>query len=158
MTSAPRLAIRSATVGDLNALHDLETRSFTSDQVSRRALAHLVMRAHAATLVADHDGQIVGSVIVRFRRGSRSARIYSIAVASVARGQGVGARLLHAAEDTARHAGCTRMHLEIRKDNAASISLFEKLGYRRFAQYPGYYEDGMDAWRYEKSLVQRTDP
>lgn len=153
MTSAPRITIRSAEVGDLNALHDLETQSFTTDRVSRRALAHLLTRANASTLVAERDGHTLGSVFVLFRRGSDTARIYSIAVTGAARGQGVGVQLVEAAENEARQAGCTRMRLEIRHDNPASISLFQKLGYQRFGEYPGYYEDGMGAWRYEKDLA-----
>jgi ribosomal-protein-alanine N-acetyltransferase len=44
------------------------------------------------------------------------------------------------------------MRLEVRQDNSAAIRLYERLGYRRFAARQGYYEDGEDAWRYEKKL------
>ena len=39
-----------------------------------------------------------------------------------------------------------------RQDNPGAIRLYEKLGYRRFAAIAGFYEDGADAWRYEKRL------
>lgn len=155
MTPVPPITFRPAGVGDLNGLYDLETQSFTSDRVSRRALAHLLQRANAAVIVAERDDRpqpLVGSVIVLFREGSRLARIYSIAVSPTVRGQGVGGRLVEAAEAAARQSGRTGMRLEVRKDNAASIALFEKMGYQRFGEYVNYYEDQMDAWRYEKHL------
>ena len=155
MTPVPPITFRPAGVGDLNGLYDLETQSFTSDRVSRRALAHLLQRANAAIIVAERDDRpqpLVGSVIVLFREGSRRARIYSIAVAPEVRGQGVGVQLVDRAEAAARSKGRTGMRLEVRKDNAASIALFEKMGYQRFGEYVDYYEDHMDAWRYEKHL------
>ena len=42
----------------------------------------------------------------------------------------------------------------MRADNGAGIRLYERRGYVRFAVRPDYYEDGMEAWRYEKALVQ----
>ncbi|MEY2262323.1 GNAT family N-acetyltransferase, partial [Rhodanobacter denitrificans] len=36
--------------------------------------------------------------------------------------------------------------------NAAAIGLYERRGFRRTGHQPGYYEDGEDAWRYEKPL------
>ena len=44
------------------------------------------------------------------------------------------------------------MRLEVRTDNAAAIALYEGRGYRRLAGIASYYEDGGDAWRYEKAL------
>jgi hypothetical protein len=50
------------------------------------------------------------------------------------------------------------MRLEVRKDNRASIGLFESLGYRRFGEYADYYADRMAAWRHEKPLDERLKP
>jgi hypothetical protein len=40
----------------------------------------------------------------------------------------------------------------------ASIALFTRLGYKPFGEYGDYYEDHMDAWRYEKSLAPHLSP
>ena len=69
-----------------------------------------------------------------------------------ASGLGLGSLVLDAAEADARAHGCTRLRLEVRADNGAGIRLYERRGYLRFAVIPDYYEDGMEAWRYEKSL------
>jgi len=42
----------------------------------------------------------------------------------------------------------------VRTDNASAINLYRKLGYRQFGIHHDYYEDHMDALRFEKRLVQ----
>ncbi len=88
-----------------------------------------------------------------FHRSSDIARLYSIAVSDHGRGRGIAKALLAAIEHAARMHACARLRLEVRQDNAAAIALYERSGYSRFAARPGYYEDGADAWRYEKRLV-----
>ena len=36
-----------------------------------------------------------------------------------------------------------------------TFRLYERQGYLRFGVLPGFYEDGTDAWRYEKRLPAR---
>lgn len=150
--------IRPATIDDLARLVDLEGRAFVSDRLSRRSFRHLLTRGHAVTLVADGGERLRGYVIVLFRRGVSLARLYSIAVDPECRGFGIGQQLVVAAERAAEDEGCAEMRLEIRRDNPASIALFERHGYRRFGAYPAYYEDAMDAVRYHRYLLPRLAP
>ncbi|MDT8369541.1 MAG: GNAT family N-acetyltransferase/peptidase C39 family protein [Longimicrobiales bacterium] len=154
--SPPR--IRPATPDDLDALLRLEETSFPGDRLSRRQLRHLLIRAHAALFVAEEEGRVIGSVVVLFRRNTGTAHIYSIAVGEDARGRGIGRRLLEEAEAEAWRRERAWVRAEIRKDNAPSLSLFERSGYRRFGEYEGYYDDEMDAWRVEKTLDPRLRP
>lgn len=145
--------LRRATIDDIPALLELERESFHGDRLGRRQFRHLLgPGANARTMVLVNGARILGYVMLLFRRGSRLARLYSIAVDPNARGRGVGRVLLNAAEQQAVERNCTGLRLEIRKDNAASIGLFNSSGYARIGEYPDYYEDGMDAWRYEKRL------
>ncbi|MEK9501262.1 peptidase C39 family protein [Gaopeijia maritima] len=147
------LAIRAATVDDLPALVQLEASAFDADRISRRSMRHLLQRAHAAVLVAvDADGAVLGSVVLLFSRGTATVRLYSIAVHPAARGRGVARRLVEAAEAEAWRRERAWVRLEIRRDNTASIGLFESLGYRRFGSYDDYYADHMEALRYEKAV------
>ena len=144
---------RRATLADLDALVALEKRAFTTDHLSQRQYRHHLQSSTATVLAAVDGSGLLGKAVVFFRAHSDIARLYSIAVSNEARGRGVGEAMLAAAEDAARDRACARMRLEVRQDNAAAIRLYERQGYRRFASRPGYYEDGADAWRYEKTLT-----
>jgi ribosomal protein S18 acetylase RimI-like enzyme len=143
---------RSATLADVDQLVALEQQCFERDRISRRQFRHLLSRANAVVLLATADQQILGDVVVLFNRATSTARIYSIAVAPQARGSGIARQLVGAAEAAAWAHQRAWMRLEVRKDNRASITLFESLGYRRFGEHRHYYEDHADAWRYEKTL------
>ncbi|MCG5524045.1 GNAT family N-acetyltransferase/peptidase C39 family protein [Ectothiorhodospira haloalkaliphila] len=156
--STPEGVIRPARMTDIPALVALEQRCFPTDRLSRRQFRYMLTKANAHTLVHDTGKGPGGYVLVLFSRGTSSARLYSIALDAAARGQGLGRNLVRAAEAAARARDCAYLRLEIRKDNTASQYLFESLGYRRFGEYDDYYEDHMDAWRYEKSLAADLRP
>lgn len=152
--------IRPATLEDLDALVALEQAAFDIDRISRRQFRYLLTRGHAATLVAeDPAGEgLLGYVMLLFSRGTSLARLYSIAVSAQTRGQGLGRRLVEAAEDEARRHERSDLRLEVRRDNAASLALFRGLGYRDLGTIDDYYEDHMDALRLQKSLAPGPDP
>jgi len=147
--------IRHAAPSDLAALIELENSTFTSDRMSARQLRHHLRNASAALLVAVSNREIAGSAVLFLHAGHRSARLYSIAVSARARGAGVGKALLAAAERAAAEHGRDLMRLEVRKENRAARTLYERAGYRRFGTKKRYYEDGHDAERYEKTLARR---
>jgi ribosomal-protein-alanine acetyltransferase len=155
MTAAFR--IRRAKPADLDALVALERHAFTTDHLSRRQYRKHLHSTTAVVLAAVDKGGLLGKAVVFFRRNSGIARLYSIAVAHEARGRGLGEILLRAAQRAARARSCTRLRLEVRQDNPGAIRLYERLGYRRFGARPRYYEDGADAWRYEKELGLRAE-
>ncbi len=147
--------IRPATVADLDQLVELEERCFTTDRMSRRSFRHMLTRGKAGTLVWDEDGRLGGYAITLFSRATATCRLYSIAVDAAVRGRGVGKALLAAAEQEALQRGCVSMRSEVRKDNTASLALFTGAGYRVFDEVADYYEDHMDALRFERILVPR---
>jgi len=89
----------------------------------------------AGRLVAiDHDDGIVGWAAlspVSDRCAYAGVAEASIYVAAAARGRGVGTRLMRAALDTADAAGIWTVQAGILIENAASIALAEKAGFRR---------------------------
>jgi ribosomal protein S18 acetylase RimI-like enzyme len=150
--------IRNATSDDTDALLALEQKCFDEDRISRRQFRHLLTRANAAVLVEERDGCVIGDAVVLFSRATSVARLYSLAVAVEARGEGVAGKLLHAAEQAAWSKQRAYMRLEVRKDNSAAIAFYERLGYRRFGEWVDYYDDHADAWRYEKPLSPELRP
>lgn len=145
--------IRRASRSDINELLRIENACFAGNRLDRRRFRYLLTGAHAVTLV-DADGvRVRGYILLLFRANSPIARIYSIATDPDHSGQGVAARLVDAAERLGRAHGVERLRLEIRVDNAASLTLFLGRGYRTFGRHTGYYHDGMDALRLEKPLA-----
>lgn len=151
----PALAvhIRRATIDDLAELVVLENSSFAIERMSERQLRRHLESLTAEILVATRERRVVGAAVVFFRRGSDIARLYSIAVAAGERGNGLGEALLMRVAHSARRRGDRRLRLEVRSDNQAAQRLYERLGYRHFGSHSGYYEDGHDAFRYEKRLA-----
>lgn len=152
--------IRSAGPKDVDALLALEQQSFSADRLSRRSWRRLVASPSAAVLVEQDEAsaELHGAVVVLWRRGGRTARIYSIATATAMRGRGIGQRLLTRAESVAREHGQSRMLAEVRTDNGPSLRLFARGGYREFGRYPAYYEDGTDAVRLARTLSPPPPP
>jgi [ribosomal protein S18]-alanine N-acetyltransferase len=153
------IRIRRARASDLPRLIAIEDQVFATDRMSARQLRHHLGNPQADVLVALREGTVAGAAVVFFHANHRIARLYSIAVAPEARGAGVGAALLAAAERSARARGRERFRLEVRTENAAAQRLYERRGYRVFGTKAGFYEDGHDAVRYEKALARgRVSP
>ena len=147
--------IRDARLADLKALVELENQCFEIDRFNRRQFRYMITRAQARLLVDERRKRLAGYVLVLFRRGTSLARLYSIAVAPAFRGKGAGRDLLEAAEEAAKAADCAYLRLEVRRDNAESIQLYRKAGFRKLGELDDYYEDGMEALQFEKALAPR---
>jgi ribosomal-protein-alanine N-acetyltransferase len=151
------MTIQPAALGDLDAIEALEAAAFTGDRLSRRSLRAFVRAAHRPLIVARFGERVAGYALISIRRGSRAARIYSIAADPAQQRRGVGRALLQACERYARAHGCETLRLEVRYDNPGAIALYEKMGFRHFGHHDGYYEDGAAALRFEKRFAASDD-
>jgi len=149
----PQVALRRARMSDLAALIALERERFKTDQLSRRSLRHFIASSQAAMIVAGGASGVVGCILVLYPPRSKLARLYSYVVAKKFEGQGIGRRLLAAAEDTARRRGRRAMRLEVHEHNTRAIARYEKSGYRMFGRHDDYYDDHGAALRFEKPLA-----
>ena len=148
--------IRAATRADLAALVAMEGAFPEADRFDARTWRRL-LAGHSVTLVNETDGLANANAILLFRNGSSIARLYSVSVAPAARGKGLGAALLCAAEHCAREQGAKRMRLEVRVTNKSAHRLYEAAGYRVIARLESYYPDGEAAHRMEKVLIAPSD-
>jgi ribosomal protein S18 acetylase RimI-like enzyme len=149
---AVAIVLRPARPDDLPALLALEA-GFPGDRLSRRSLRRFLAGTGTADAVVAEDlGRPVGYALVLRRRNSSVARLYSLIVARELRGQGLGFRLTVAAMVAAREAGCDRLRLEVRADNAKAIALYRQAGFREIGRQPDYYEDGEAAVRFETRM------
>ncbi len=151
------VAVRQAGPLDLDDLVALE-RLFPSDRIERASLARLISRQSASVLVATLEGgSVIGDAIVLYRRGFRSARLYSMVVSPDWRGHGVAASLLRAAEEAAAARGYEAMRLEVRDDNAPAINLYSSHGYQVVGHKRNYYQDQSAALQMRKRLVTESE-
>jgi len=149
---APVALVRPARVEDIEALVAIENRCFDSDRLTRRNFHWMLTKANATTLVAEVGGRIVGYILVLYHGATSLARMYSLAVVPEYRGQGIAQRLVADAEQVASDRDCVYMRLEVRSDNESAIRFYEGAGYKAFGTWPDYYEDHMEARRYQKRI------
>jgi ribosomal protein S18 acetylase RimI-like enzyme len=159
--SRPRpgpIRVEQASAADWSALRALEEASFPGDRISARSW-HALLASTSATVTVAREasgstgaGRIVGAAVVLQRARTSVARLYSIAIAEHMRGRGVSAALLEDATRRMRDAGAAVLRLETRVDNIAAQHLFARAGFVQRGRKAAYYEDGEDAFLFQKSL------
>ncbi len=147
-----RRSARRASLADVDALEALETKAFDGDRLSRRSLRYYITAETVVMRVIKQGGVLAAYSLLAFRKGSKSARLYSIAVDPAFEGFGFGRTLLKTCEKDARAHGCRTLRLEVRVDNKRAIALYEKNGYARYDEIEEYYEDGASAICLKKAL------
>jgi ribosomal-protein-alanine acetyltransferase len=149
--------IRHAQLTDLDELVELEKSSFETDRLSRRSFRHWLATNHRALLVAEVDKAVVGYILIIYHPGTRLARIYSLAVSTQHRGEGIAKALMLAGEQAANEDGRLYLRLEVSVDNIPAIKLYETMGFQKFGIYRDYYQDHKDASRYQKRIRRYRD-
>lgn len=138
--------IRTALPGDIDALLEIENASFRTDRIARAGFRRFLRGRSCRLLVADAgDDHVAGYVLLLTRKGSRRARIYSLAIHPAWRGKGMAVLLLGAALSAAREWHMDHVGLEVREDNEAAIRLYAGHGFEESGRRPGYYADGATA-------------
>ena len=106
--------------------------SWTRARVSRN-LRH----PDSSTVVACSGSQVVGFAIMYF--GADHAHLNLLAVRPAWQRRGIGRRMLGWMEESARVAGISAIHLEVRASNAAGRRFYRALGFQEVALLPRYY-------------------
>lgn len=143
----------------IDRLLEIENACFETDRLSRRNFQWMLSKGNAQLFVAlDVSEWVVGYLIILFHRGTSLARIYSMAVDQAHRRRGIGRLLMEAADEAAKQYNCAYSRLEVRKDNLGAIQFYKKLHYLPFEIWPHYYEDNIDALRFEKRVPIEAPP
>lgn len=146
--------IRDCKAADLTALVALEQRCFDTDRLSKRSFSYWIKAKHRVFKVVEQETRIIGYGLVIMRKGTRLARLYSIAIDKNIEGKGMGRQLMLALEKHTVDAGKLFLRLEVDKTNARAIGLYESMGYKIFGDYAHYYENNGDAFRMQKPIRQ----
>jgi len=90
-------------------------------------------------LIAELDGQIIGSVLGGF--DGRRGMMYHLAVAQGHRRQGIATQLVEELEGRLRAMGCIRYYLLVIKDNEEAMRFYESRGWERMDYLYAYGKD-----------------
>jgi GNAT superfamily N-acetyltransferase len=147
--------IRPATADDVPALLALVEQYWQFEEIDgfdaqrsaavlRRALADEKLgRAWIARIGGAPAGYVFIVFVFSIEHGGLTAEIDEFFVLSEHRGHAVGAQLLAAAEAACRAAGCTRIALQLGRENEAARRFYRRRGY---AERQGYelLDKGLD--------------
>jgi ribosomal protein S18 acetylase RimI-like enzyme len=154
VTCLQPIEIHDVNSTDLSQLVMLEKSCFATDRLSKRSFSHWIKSSHRVFLVAKRQAKVVAYGLVIMRKGTRLARLYSIAVDQDVAGKGIGRQLLLALENKTVAAGKLFLRLEVEKTNQRAINLYQSMGYKIFGDYEHYYENNGDAFRMQKAIRQ----
>jgi ribosomal-protein-alanine N-acetyltransferase len=162
------LEIRDFRRADFDELWRIDQECFDPGiSYSRIELDHYVRRRRAFTLIAesvptrkDKTGRpphrapgstIVGFIVVEQDTRGRG-HVITIDVRPAARRAGVGTKLMNAAEQKLRDAGCHAIFLETAVNNISALSFYKRHGYSVLKTIPRYYQNNLDAFLLGKRL------
>jgi putative acetyltransferase len=110
----------------------------------RRYLRAVRRFPHAAVLVAEDDGRIVGRLSIARDQHPASAHVADLGlmVAASHRRRGIGRALLEDAVEWARGAGVRKLELHVFPHNEPAIRLYEEFGFEREGYRRAHYRRG----------------
>ncbi len=111
---------------------------------------HFITGAESSVIVARRERHVAAFAIMHF--GDDVAHLNLLAVAPEHRRQGLGSQLMDWLTTTAIEAGVFRINLEVRTQNDAARSFYERLGFAQLGVVQGYYQGREAALRMSRRL------
>ena len=144
-TRSPRpdvVSLRSARVSDVEAMAQIELAAF-SDPWPASAFRDLLNASHAhVTVAVDVHDEPVGYCVLL--AAADEGEIANLAVVSSRRGQGIGARLLDHALESAQHEGVRSVYLEVRTSNHPARDLYSSRDFVAVGRRRAYYRNPLE--------------
>ena len=133
--------IEKASIEHLDRLCDIEMKCFETEAFTKQQIACLLTDSNSVIFVSKVKDEIVGFVIGKTYMDKKPAtgQILTIDVSPKHRRKGIGQRLLHEIEKTLKDKGVKICYLEVRENNFAALSLYQKLGYKKVGRLENYY-------------------
>ncbi|GGW23135.1 GNAT family N-acetyltransferase [Arenibacter certesii] len=142
-----QFTIRMATVADLKTLKDFEQQiikaerpfdiTLDTDPISYYDLKELILADNATVLLAESEGEVVGSGfgVIRDAKPFLDHRKYTylgfMYTAEAYRGKGVNKRIVDALLAWSKTKGIKEVRLTVYEDNNPAIRAYEKVGFKK---------------------------
>jgi len=132
-TARPLLA------ADVDGVAAIERAAFT-DPWPARAFTELLAQPHVRAFAVDQeDGRLAGYALASV--AADQGEILNLAVDPLARGHGLGRRLVDALLEMFRRERVTSVFLEVRQSNEVAIRLYRRAGFRPQSSRKRYYRN-----------------
>ncbi len=133
--------IETATKRMLDRLYEIEQQSFHQEAFSKRMIGYLLEDYNSLSLVARVNDEVVAFAIGRLESedDSRFGHIFTLETLPAFQRRGIAKKLLTRLETFFIKKGAGESRLEVREDNFAAITLYQKLGYQQVGRLEGYY-------------------
>ena len=154
MSADGKIQIRNARADEYPAIRELTRAAYAEfGQVMTPAAwagldgavrSALEIRGDAEWIVAERDGEVVGSVMLfppaadAYKGAAPRAawpELRLLAVAPAERGQGIGAALVRECMRRAREAGATELGLHTSRSMEVAMQMYERMGFERAPEY-----------------------
>jgi len=132
--------IRPASLSDLTALSQVESRSFSTPWSDASISSFINGGSFRTCYVAstfESQSEVVGYVAIQYIFDE--AEISNIVVCPEMRGNGIGRALLDKAISFSSKQGIDKIFLEVRESNVVARSLYESIGFESVGRRTGYY-------------------
>lgn len=156
--TAGKIEIRDFHSGDFETLWRIDQACFPPGiSYSKAELKAYMRRPGSFTLVATRPPdtpEIAGFIVAEAQKST--GHIITIDVLASGRRNGVGSRLLAAAEDRLQKDLCRQVELETAVDNSAALLFYKCHGYHVVGTIPHYYSNSVDALVLEKHFQSQV--
>jgi ribosomal protein S18 acetylase RimI-like enzyme len=125
------MIVREMHINDYDAIYALWNASLTSVRDiddSRENIDKFLRRNAGLSVVAEHDGRVVGSVLCG--HDGRRGMLYHVAVDSTQRRMGIGQKMVDACLSALRKEGIQKCALVSFKTNATGNAFWERMGFQ----------------------------
>jgi len=150
------MLIRNATADDIDALLEIEKKSFDCYWLKKENFLHLIKKGNCDFIVLIADKIVAGYALALYKKNSKKAYLYSIAIETKYRKKSFGKNLLAEIENRARQKKCTSLHLEVKVSAIGVINFYKKSGYKEKHVIENYYGPFGDAVVYQKNIHSQT--
>lgn len=135
------LIIRQAQLSDLRGVKAIDQLLFGTDSYPLFVLRQFYDISGEYFFVAETDGEIVGYMLAHYDQERSQGWMLSLGVLPAHRGRRIGEKLMAACMGLMETKGAKTLYLTVQPDNAAGISIYNRLGFEVQEEAADYFLD-----------------